>query len=86
MMLDTRDITGRQIAAARTLIGMTQAQLAQASQLSVFTVRRIEGSDGPPPVMIYNVIAVRLVLEEAGIVFLPATSDSGIGIRLKKSA
>ena len=37
-------ITGRQIAAARVLLGISQTELASAAKLSVPTVRRMEGS------------------------------------------
>ena len=83
-MLDTLHITGRQIAAARALAGMSQVELARESQLSLFTIRRMERSEGPPQEAIYNVIAVRIALETRGIVFLPATEKLGIGIALTK--
>lgn len=84
MMLDTLNITGRQIAAARALVGMSQVELARESQLSLFTIRRMERSEGPPQEEIYNVIAVRLALEKRRVIFLPASVNTGIGVAVKR--
>jgi len=84
MMLDTLHITGRQIAAARALASMSQVELARESQLSLFTIRRMERSEGPPQEAIYNVIAVRLALEKRRVIFLPAGKDIGAGVATKK--
>jgi transcriptional regulator with XRE-family HTH domain len=77
-------LTGRQIAAARTLIGMPQAELAAASNISVPTLRRIEASMGPASAMPNNLEAVRRALESAGVVFIPE-NGGGPGVRLQKA-
>ena len=74
--------TGRQIAAARTLAGISQADLAASAQISVPTLRRMEASEGQASGMANNVTAVMRALEEAGIEFL---NHGQPGVRLRKS-
>jgi ribosome-binding protein aMBF1 (putative translation factor) len=78
--------TAGQIRAARGLLDWSQNQLAEATKLSVQTIKRMEGVRGPEGSTAANVDAVRRVLEGAGIVFLEARSkaDGGPGVRLKK--
>jgi len=78
-----QSVTGRQIAAARTLLGMTQPTLAGLSNISVPTLKRMEGSDGPAAGLPNNVAAVVTALEAAGVEFIPA-NGSGAGVRLRK--
>ena len=83
-MSEKYHFSGRQIAAARALTGMSQAELAVAANISVPTLRRMEGSRGPVSGYANNVVAVRTALESAGIIFLDAgaTVDGGPGVRL----
>jgi transcriptional regulator with XRE-family HTH domain len=76
--------TGRQIAAARTLIGMSQAELAVSSKVSVPTVKRMESSQGVAMGMANNVDAVCRSLMAAGVEFI-AENGGGAGVRLAKS-
>ena len=76
-------ITGRQIAAARALAGVSQAELAGAANLSVPTVKRMEGSSGTAPGLHNNIAAVRSALEAAGVEFIPE-NGGGAGVRLRK--
>ncbi|TWB44073.1 hypothetical protein FBZ98_11719 [Rhizobium sp. ERR 922] len=77
-------LSGRQISAARALIGMPQATLALAANISVPTLKRMEASEGPVTGMRNHVVAVRAVLETAGVTFLQAGSvASGPGISLR---
>ena len=82
-MSEKRQITGRQIAAARALAGMSQADLAKAGNISVQTLGRMEASEGPASGMANNVAAVRAALESAGIEFI-AENGGGAGVRLRK--
>lgn len=75
--------TGRQIAAARTLLGMTQPDLAARAKISVPTLKRMEATDGPAAGMANNVDAVRRALDAAGIDFIPE-NGGGPGVRLSK--
>ncbi len=76
--------TGRQIAAARTLIGMEQKQLAEAAGVSTPTLRRMEFCEGIPGGIRNNLLAIQRALEEAGVVFVFDSEDGGAGVRLKK--
>jgi transcriptional regulator with XRE-family HTH domain len=75
--------TGRQIAAARALLGMTQPELATKSNISVPTLKRMEATDGPAAGMLNNIAAVRAALESAGVIFVEENGE-GPGVRLKK--
>ena len=78
-------LTGRQIAAARALVGMTQAELAALSSISIPTLKRMEAAHGPAPGIANNVAAVRRSLEAVGIIFLShgSTETGGVGIRVR---
>jgi len=75
-------MTAGQIRAARALIGMTQAELAEASGVSLPTIKRIEtGADAK----VSTVEALRSALATAGVEFLPE-NGGGVGVRLKKGS
>lgn len=78
-------LTADQVRAARALLDWSQPKLAQASGLSLPTIRRMEGPIGPGRSSAANVDAVRHALEDAGVVFLAAgeTAPGGPGVRLK---
>jgi transcriptional regulator with XRE-family HTH domain len=64
------EITSEQIRAARALLRLEQAELARRAQVSVATIRRLEG--GRDRGMAGGTVAeVRRVLEEAGAEFIP---------------
>ncbi len=81
-MSNTAQVTGRQIAAARTLTGLDQVTLAEAANISVQTLRRIEAADGAPSGYPNNIDAVVRALEAAGVEF---TNGDQPGVRLKKT-
>jgi transcriptional regulator with XRE-family HTH domain len=81
---ETSRLTGRQIAAGRTLIGMSQSDLARMSRVSVQTLRRMEGSEGPSSGYVNNVASVRAALEAAGVIFVEE-NGGGHGVRLQKN-
>jgi transcriptional regulator with XRE-family HTH domain len=78
-------VTGRQIAAARALVGLDQATLADCANVSVQTLRRMEAAEGAPGGYPNNIAAVRAALEKAGVEFI-AENGGGAGVRLKKTA
>jgi transcriptional regulator with XRE-family HTH domain len=80
---DQPSVTGRQIAAARALLGWAQADLAGASAISIPTLKRMEASGGPAAGMANNVRAVVSALEAAGIEFIP-DNGGGAGLRMRK--
>jgi hypothetical protein len=81
--MDKSAPTGRQLAAARTLLGLSQGELAEKSAISVATLKRMEGSAGPAIGMPNNVAALRRALEDAGVIFVEE-NGAGPGVRLKK--
>jgi len=78
-------LTAAQIRAARALLGWSQPALAQASGLSLPTIVRMEGQQGPGRSAAANVDAVQRALEEAGVIFLGPKEvyQGGAGVRLK---
>jgi len=72
-----------QIRAARALLGWRQGDLARAANIGVATVRRIEILEGPAG-NVTTLIRIQYAFEKAGILFLDADRDAGIGVRLKK--
>jgi transcriptional regulator with XRE-family HTH domain len=79
---DQEAMTGNQLKAARSLVGWTQAQVAQAAGLSIPTVKRAEGSSALSASE--NAVAsIRAALETAGVEFI-AENGGGAGVRLKK--
>lgn len=77
-------VTGRQIAAARSLLAIGQAELATSASISVPTLKRMEASEGRAAGMANNVRAVITALEAAGIEFIPA-NGGGPGVRLREN-
>jgi transcriptional regulator with XRE-family HTH domain len=76
-------ILPKQSRAARGLMNWTLADLADASSLSLSTVKNFENSlrDTTPA----NLIAIRRALEVAGVEFIPAKSGKGVGVRLREA-
>ena len=63
-------ITPDQIRAARALLRLDQASLAQQAGISVVTLRRLEEPSGLSKVAPGTVDAVRQILENAGVEFI----------------
>lgn len=82
-MSENNQPTGRQIAAARALAGLGQADLAAAASVSIPTLRRMEASEGEASGMTNNVLAVKRALEAAGVEFIPE-NGGGVGVRIRK--
>jgi transcriptional regulator with XRE-family HTH domain len=70
-------LKGKQVAAARELLGLSQAELAQAIGVARQTIARFEeGLNQPYP---RTLDAIRFELERRGIEF---TNGTGLGVRL----
>ncbi len=82
-MSEKLQLSGRQVSAARALLGMAQSDLAEAAGVSIATMRRMEASEGPIFGRWQNVEGVRSALEAAGVIFL-AENGEGPGVRLRK--
>lgn len=72
-------ITGRQLRAARVLIGMEQIELAKRARVAIGTVRRMESFDGEIGARTSTLMLVKRALEKAGVEFL---NDDRPGVRL----
>ncbi len=75
-------ITGRQLRAARALLGMEQIELAKRSRVAVGTIRRMESFDEEVGARTSTLSQVQKALEKAGVEFL---NDGQPGVRLKRS-
>jgi transcriptional regulator with XRE-family HTH domain len=64
-------ITPAQIRAARALLRLEQAELAERARVSVVTIRRVEAERGLERVAPATFASVRSVLEQAGAEFIP---------------
>lgn len=83
MMSDKVVITGRLIAAARVLTGISRADLANASGTPISTLARLEAGGSAPPQSESDVAAIRRALEGFGAMFIPESDGIGAGVRLK---
>ena len=74
-----------QIRAARALVGWSQTQLAEASGVSLPTIKRLEAK-GVERSAVATAEAVRKALEGAGVQFLaPGDGAQGSGVALRVS-
>ena len=81
-MEQEKNITSDQLRAARAILDMSQAGLAELAGVSSMTVKRAEGSGKPYPAE-KAIAAIRTALEVAGVEFI-AESGGGAGVRLRK--
>lgn len=73
-------LTGGQIRAARGFLGWSARELAQAANLGLSTVQRLEAGGA---ITAANMDALRHALEARGIEFIPE-NGGGAGVRLRK--
>ena len=87
-MSDFNQVTGKQLAAARALLGIGQTELASSAKVSAPTLRRMEASKGFAEGMTNNVAAVVTALQNAGITFIDGnySGSGGPGVRLASPA
>lgn len=76
-------ISGRLIAAARALTGISQADFALAAGLPVETVCLIEASGSAWVQSEQEVEALSLALEHYGVIVVEESDGMGAGVRLK---
>jgi hypothetical protein len=81
-MSSQKPVTGRQIAAARALIGVSAADVAGHAQIPLETLTRME-ADGSAVPAGPGLDAVRRALEDFGAVFISEGGGLGGGVRLK---
>ena len=80
--LDSLSITSELIRAARALLRWEQRDLAQASGVSLTTIKRLEITPGTLAAHSSTVAALRRALESAGIEFTNGSAP-GVCIRIK---
>lgn len=76
-------LTGRQIREGRILAGLEQADLARDAEVDLALVVRVEAVDGMAMMRKPDAVAVRAVLEDAGVEFHTVSADEP-GVRLRK--
>ena len=74
------DLTPDQLRAARALLHLEQAELAERARVSVATIRRLESMTGRGHGRSMTFDGVRHALEQAGIEFIPD------GVRRRRSS
>jgi transcriptional regulator with XRE-family HTH domain len=81
--MGAKPITGRLIAAARVLTGISRARLAEASGLPVETLTALESGGSAAPQSMDDAERVQRALEDFGAMFIPEGDGIGAGVRLK---
>ncbi|WP_339863484.1 helix-turn-helix transcriptional regulator [Paremcibacter congregatus] len=76
-------ITAEQLRSARALVRMEQKELAEKTEISVPTIRRLEGASGILSTSAERMHRLQSVLEAAGVEFIPE-NGGGAGVRMKK--
>jgi hypothetical protein len=71
-----------QIRAARALLRWTAETLSERCQVSLTTIKRSEGADGPVKMTAANTNAIRTALEAGGVEFIEP-NGGGPGVRLR---
>ena len=73
-------IVPAQIRAARAMMEWSQESLAEKSGVSLSTVRDVESQRRPLDTS--AAAEIHLALENAGVIFIPGSTDAGPGVRL----
>jgi transcriptional regulator with XRE-family HTH domain len=73
----------RQVKAARALLAWSQEQLAEAANVSLPTIKRLEANDGPMGGRSGTGVKIQTALEAAGVEFIDE-NGGGAGVRLRK--
>nr|WP_245196752.1 transcriptional regulator [Labrys sp. LIt4] len=76
-------LISEQVRAARALIRWEQADLANASGVSLPSIKRLETQPGPLAAQPRTIAAIRSALESAGVIFVDENGE-GPGVRLRK--
>jgi len=76
-------VSTEQVKAARALLRWSQSDLAEASGVSLPTIKRLEAEAGEFGGLASTVDAIRAAIEAAGVLFIPE-NGGGAGVRLRK--
>jgi transcriptional regulator with XRE-family HTH domain len=82
-------ITAAQLRAARALVGVDQRQLAEAAQLSLPTIQRMEASEGVVRGTVDSLMKLVAALQAFGVELIDdnaPSSGGGRGVRLREPA
>jgi transcriptional regulator with XRE-family HTH domain len=74
-------LLGKQLRAARVLLGWSQIELANRSKVAIGTIRRMESFEGEIVSYTSTLSKVTRAMEKAGIAFL---DDGEPGVRLRR--
>ncbi|MCZ8102303.1 MAG: helix-turn-helix transcriptional regulator [Burkholderiales bacterium] len=74
-------VTGSQIRAARSFLGWSARQLAEASGVALQTVQRFEQHAGLPAARVQTLQDVISALEKAGVEFIGTPDEPGVILR-----
>jgi predicted transcriptional regulator len=77
-------LSASQIRGARAILRLGQVELAEAADVSLETVKRIESMEGDLRIRLDTLTKIKTALERAGIEFI-AENGGGPGVRLKKA-
>lgn len=77
------DLTSEQVRAARMLLRWEQKDLAEASGVSLPSIKRLETQPGELSAQEKTLSAITKALEKAGVEFIPE-NGGGAGVRLKR--
>ena len=78
-----RPISPAQLRAARALLGLSQTELAGRACLSLHTIKQAE-AEGEAHASEAVLAAIRVALEDQGVIFLDADGGEGPGVRLRR--
>lgn len=81
--VDKIGMTPQTCRAARSLVGISQTELAERAGVTPLTVRNYENGKTDPSLKTWR--TMRIVLERAGIMFIDEDDTMGPGVRLHKS-
>jgi transcriptional regulator with XRE-family HTH domain len=84
-VLKLSPLTSEQVRAARMLLRWEQKDLAEASGISLPSIKRLETQPGPLSAQERTLTEIRRALEKAGVEFI-AENGGGAGVRMKKRA
>ena len=76
-------ITAEQMRGARGLLGISQTELATAAEVSVETIKRLEGLKGEVSANRATLAAIMRAFDAAGVLFIDENGE-GAGVRLRK--
>ena len=77
-------VEAAQVRAARALIGLSQAKLAETAGVPVASINALE-TGASDSIASEAVDKIRIALETAGAVFIPKDGGGGIGVRLREA-